>query len=389
MKIAILTLRGEFNYGNILQTYALQKVLKAIGEDVQVLNRRTNYPTKKLFLIRIISILKCIIRRYLLGQRNIVVNSPFAEDYIIHEDQCIDNSALIDFTNKYLNVTKPFRNTHELSVYAQKQKFDCYVVGSDQVWREGYTPRIEDFFLGFLPETSTCKKIAYAASFGTNKSPISKEKLNICSQLAKRFDAISVREKSAIDFVKQNFDLNAIHVLDPTLLLDVDDYRFLITPSDDVDSHFCLSSYILDDSEEKNMIISECEEILQTKRNSFFTCNHEGGKRSHLKSISKWLSIFKRSDFIITDSFHGCVFSIIFKKNFIVIANRMRGIDRFESILNLLSLQDRLVLSSEDFENRKSILLQPIDYSLVNTILEQEKVRSLKFLKVQILNDKK
>ena len=389
MRIAILTLRGETNYGNLLQTYALQKVLTDMGGEVTILNRRTNYPSMKLFLVRILSIIKCLIKRYLLGRKNIVLNSPFAEDYIIAEENNIDNSKLIEFTNKHLSVTKPLRSSYELSMYAKKQKFDCYVVGSDQVWRENYTPQIEDFFLGFLPESSTSKRIAYAASFGTNVSPISKAKVNVCSELAKRFNAISVREKSGIDFVKQNFDLEASHVLDPTLLIDENTYLSLIDACDGIDKHLVLSSYILDESEEKLRIITECEDSLKVKVYSFFSCDNNKGKRPCFKSISEWLTMFMSSDFIVTDSFHGCVFSIIFRKNFIVLANKERGIDRFESILNLLSLQDRLVISSEDFENRKSILLQPVNYTLVNPILEKEKNKSFNFLKNKILKDNK
>ena len=379
MKIAIFTLRGEFNYGNLLQSFALQKVLRDFGAEVEFLNRRKNYPSVKLFCTRIVSIFKCIFRRYLLRNKDIVVNSPFAEDYLIYKKDRIDNAYLIAFTKRYLNVSKRLCSTNEMAKYAKKSNFDCYVVGSDQVWREFYVPNIEDYFLGFLPKDFHGKRIAYAASFGTYDHPISDENLGKCIQLAKTFDAISVREQGAVKYMEEAFHINATHVLDPTLLLKKEVYETLIEDKDS-NNTFGLVSYILDETDEKDSIISYCASTLNLSRSAFFSKEKNDQGIVKYKSVSEWLSCFKNAQFVVTDSFHGCVFSIIFQKDFIVIGNAERGMDRFTSLLNLLGLQDRLVLSYKDFVLRKEMLLRGINYNEVKISLERCKKNSLDFL---------
>lgn len=136
------------------------------------------------------------------------------------------NSEMKRFINEYIHSTKPLRSSEELRGYFTSNTFDCIVVGSDQVWREIYSPCIEDFFLGFLPEDNNTLNITYAASFGTADSPISDEHLANCIGLSGRFSAISVREQSGVEIMKNIFGHESKLVLDPTLLLTAKQYTF-------------------------------------------------------------------------------------------------------------------------------------------------------------------
>ena len=135
-----------------------------------------------------------------------------------------------------------------------------------------------------------------------------------------------------------------------------------------------LLTYVLDEDNEKKEIINFVKEKLH-----IININHLKGFNSFktIYSIPEWLASFSNADFVVTDSFHGMVFSIIFEKNFVVIGNKTRGIDRFLSLLSLLELEDRLIFNLSDKEKLK---FECIDYSKVKFILEKEKKKSVEFL---------
>ena len=209
--------------------------------------------------------------------------------------------------------------------------------------------------------------------------------LNQCVELAKRFDAISVREQSGVKIMKETFHLSACQVLDPTLLLPVDFYRSFMQKSD-MDSSG-LVSYLLDGNEEKRNIIAVAREQLQLSQTELllFPSRYKD-EVPRFSSVSSWLSAFANADFVVTDSFHGCVFSIIFRKPFVVISNSGRGNERFFSLLDTFGLNDRLVFSYEEFVDKEEILLIEQDYTEVERKYENLKVKSLEFL-FQALNE--
>ena len=105
-----------------------------------------------------------------------------------------------------------------------RYEYDAYVVGSDQVWRPNYNPFMKAMFLG-ITEREDVKRIAYAASFGTSKWEFSPQMTSECAVLAKKFDMITVREKSGVDLCREYFGVEATWVLDPTMLLNREDYE--------------------------------------------------------------------------------------------------------------------------------------------------------------------
>ncbi len=378
MKIAILTLPLHTNYGGILQCYALQTVLEGMGHQVTVLNRRWPGPNARLVARRFASIAKCIVKKYLLGHKDIVLMNPWADDYNIHKPSEAEEKRRTEirrFIKKYIHLTKPLRSSDELREYVETNEVDCIVVGSDQVWREIYGPCIEDYFLGFLPEGDKRVKVTYAASFGTADFPISEDHLKNCIPLAKRFSSISVREQSGVEVMKDIFGLDAKLHLDPTLLLSAEQYKF---PVKNVEKG-CLVSYILDETEDKIAISQEVSKELHLK-NKKLRLDATSQEDVVLPSIEEWLSSFANAEFVVTDSFHGCVFSIINHKPFIAIANKDRGLERFTSLLGTFGLTDRLVFDFNKFKQKENQLLQPINYKQIDCSKQELILESKSFL---------
>lgn len=370
MKIAILTQPLQHNYGGIMQAYAMQQVLRQMGHQTVTLNRRNNYPSVKLFLLRVLSVIKCIIRKFVLGKKDIRIMNPLSSDYRTYD---FGDQELKSFIREHIPHTQPLRGSKALTRYVTRHHQDAIIVGSDQVWRQGYSPHITDYFLSFLPEDCDTKRIAYAASFGTSQCDISSQYLNECIKALHRFNAVSVRENTGKEILKSLFMTDAPVVPDPTLLLSKEDYEILIDKKEK-DIHPGMTYYILDEEEDKMQIVDDASKSLGLPRTRL-SLVPQGGTADHgqlkLDSPSHWLSSIAYADFIVTDSFHGCVFSIIFNKPFIAIANKDRGLDRFHTLLNRLGLENRLVFSFKEYQEKEEQLLTGIDYANVNSAKEK------------------
>ena len=261
-------------------------------------------------------------------------------------------------------------------------RFDAVIVGSDQVWRPKYSQPIEEAFLSFLGDADI-KRIAYAASFGVDYCEYTDEQRKRCSSLLKKFNAVSVRESSGVQLCQEYFDTKAIQVLDPTLLLSADDYRALIKKGKTQPSKGNLLVYMLDRTKEKEAFV---ERIAQEKGLTPFWMSSDVDDdtlplEQRIKMpVEQWLRSFDDAEFVLTDSFHGCVFSIIFRKQFLAMGNKERGLSRFQSLLALFSLQDRLILSPDEYKSN----LSSIDYDQVQARLKFLQTQSFSFLKTNL-----
>lgn len=381
MKIAILTQPLIQNYGGILQCYALQTILQNMGHEVVVLNRTYNFSYKQIIL-QIGSLIKSVILKFILRKKNKRLINPLLENYReLLEYNSPDPKRVNSFKKQYIRLSKGLWTSKDLGNYCKQNRFDVIIVGSDQVWRESYSPCITDYFLGFLSNKDKTKKIAYAASFGTSENPISYEGIKLCKKHINKFDAISTREISGIKLVKELFNKDSSLVLDPTLLLSAEDYIQLIKEDDSVSEmpHDTLTTYILDWSHKKKKCIDGiAAELKLLNRNDIYP-DDSSSYSFRMKSIPQWLASFRNARYVITDSFHGCVFSIIFRKDFAVIINNERGSDRFTSLLRILELEDRII-SVDDKESIMSVLTTPIAYANVERKIEDMGNVSLSFL---------
>lgn len=370
MKIGLLTLPFNNNYGGYLQAYALMTVLKRMGHDVELIYRR---PNRNPFFRRLIYPLKTLVK--------IILRRPHGS-FIMDQESDLRRSGklLMPFVDKYISPrTKPYYTTTDMEKSCMG-KYDVVIVGSDQVWRPLYVPNINDFFLEFIKDNRV-KKIAYAASFGTSTPEYSREQKNECGKLISDFFSVSVREKSGIDIIKDfNWNVNCSPqlVLDPTFLLDKEDYlkHFQVKRLNQL---FC---YILDKNEKTRDLISKTEKILHISSFDIME-GINNRKLVYQPSIETWLSNIYNSKFILTDSFHGMVFCIIFNKPFAVCVNHDRGADRFLSLLSLLNLETRMIKDVTDINN---VLVEPICWSSVNKSLAQLKNASLEFLNNSLKN---
>lgn len=322
MKIALLNLPYDNNYGGNLQRYALMKVLQDMGHDVTHLNLRFHYylPWYKMPY----TFTKRIILKYIFGRDLKINQERYSQQE--YETKC---AVTEPFYQKYIKHTDPITELKQLKQY---QNFDAYIVGSDQVWRKRIAKKyLQSMFLDFLPCDTKVRRIAYGVSLGVAENELSKDEIKQLSDLYRLFNAVSVREDSALELFK-TYGWNqpqAVQVLDPTMLLRKEDYLRLIELGNTVPSDGNLFCYILDKTDEKRAFISQKVEELHL--NPF-----ELGLDKPT-SIEQWLRSFVDAEYIITDSYHGLVFAIIFNKPFYLIKNEFRGNARFDSILRLLS----------------------------------------------------
>lgn len=382
MKIAILTQPLDTNYGGLLQAFALQKVLKRMGHEVLIIDIHFKDLSLK---IKTVSILKRLTLR-LLKNKSIVIRAwPTAKE----------KDIIASNTNYFIrnNIDTTHRITSAVKYKLLKRyRFEAFIVGSDQIWRPVYSPNLTNYFLDFVKKNEDVKRIAYAASFGVSSWEFTEKQTNHCSLLAKRFNAISVREDSAVDLCKLHLGVKALHLLDPTMLLTKEDYIELVQKDSIAKSKGTLMTYILDKSVLKNEIIQQIASEL--KLNPFSVMPKatfpEVGKR-HIEDcifprVTEWIRGFMDADFVVTDSFHGTVFAILFNKQFICIGNKDRGLTRMTSLLDKMGLSDRLIYVENKFIN--SYGLQEIDYQKVNQIIDREKINSIRFLESALSQNK-
>lgn len=290
------------------------------------------------------------------------------------------------FVENYINpISNTIYSTKELKTFSNSYDFGAFVVGSDQVWRPCYSPCLTNYFFDFLPKEAKCKRIAYAASFGVDTWEFSKKQTRKSKELIKKFDFISVREDSAVDLCKRYLGVdNVEHVLDPTLLLKKEDYIDLVLQENEPVSGGNLFYYLLDKNEQKMSAVKKMAQFLNL--NPFTVMPIDNSSRNIedrvYPSVTKWLRGFMDAKFVVTDSFHGVVFSILFNIPFVVISNETRGSARFLSVLKMFSLENRLINNPDDLNE---ISLSPINWDFVNNIHAQLKEKSYNLLKSNLI----
>ena len=271
---------------------------------------------------------------------------------------------------------------HESS---EQQNIDAYVVGSDQVWRKTYADVFKDqgfFFLSFASKRQRQSSFSYSASFGLNQWESDQETERLCMNLLHDFKAVSVREFSGVRICKEVFGVDAVQMPDPTLLAALEDYeRVINSEKTKVPKTPYFASYVLDDSHEASQLLDEVEKSTGLyhqrlmpkstvrKRCDRFYC-----------TVAQWLRYLRDCDAVVTDSFHGCVFSIIYNKPFVCLGNESRGSARFDTLFQVFGLEDRLV-TSRNTQDVLRVLHQPLDWQRVNAIHEAERQRGLQFIK--------
>ena len=368
MKFGILTQPLINNYGGILQNKKKKKTLKRLG----VTSVTLNFAHRKLSLSKLHFIAsftkRCILKS--LGHNFHFIN-PIKDDEFIFRTCPEQDRFITEYINK-INLYEPLSNNSDVI-----KDFDGFIVGSDQVWRPLYSPNILNFYLNFASDSQI--KISYSASFGTDIWEYSPEKTALIKNSAKRFNAISVREKSGITLCKKHLDVEATHVIDPTMLLSQHDYINLFSRKE-IQRNYKnkIVCYILDQNKIKHKFINSYAHRIGAEVE--FIGIRECG---NYQSIEHWLKAIYEAKFVITDSFHGTVFSVLFNKEFITLGNPHRGNTRIISLLDRFCINGRMT-DGVDI----NFIPHQIDWNLVNSEIKNFKDLSLAFLISNIHGEK-
>ena len=352
MKIALITYHRPLNYGAVLQTYATCEILKRFGHEVLLIDVRIHQYHN--VVRRFISYLNDNVKRYKFYR--------FRKRY-------------------YPPTTRKYSSMSELR--KNPPIADMYIVGSDQVFNTHISGKMAAaFFLDFGPDS--IKRLSFSSSFGEEHwYPTSSLSLERAKNLLKRFSSITVREESACRICRKVFDREARLTIDPTLLL----YDF---------------SSLMDIHEPVNMIVSYCfgydtylnrwvKEIAKREnlmiRHLYKTLRYSLPFVQNAASVETWIQMIANAKYVVTDSFHGVVFCLIYHKQFVVLSKNGRRMTRIYNILSLLKMEDRIFLyGSKSSDKILEILHKQINYEEKDAIICELRDNSIQLLKRNIVS---
>ena len=364
MKIDFITLHRAENYGSVLQTLALQVKLEELGHDVHVLDYYPERFTNKGLL------------RRLRNKSERLKNPIFllAAKILIYPSYLRKNRVFGNFINKYIRLKGPAFQTNEEAARNLTFDADAYCTGSDQVWNSHWNEGIEKaLFLDFVPKGKLV--FSYASSIGLSELP--QEEIVETKRLLHKYEFISVREDSGVKIIKEFGRNDAVQCLDPTLLLTKEEWdRY-------VDKHDKQTNYILTYNLHHDKRIDRYAEELSGKYHlpvwNISYNWHDVVRKGHLcwcPSVERFLWLIKNARYVIADSFHATVFSIIFERSFVTITPDIAS-SRISSILHTLALDERNLTAFSD----TSMIDTPIDYKEVKRLLASEQTKSMDYLK--------
>ena len=342
------------NYGSVATYYALNTLLTSMGKTVLMLDKP------------------------IMGKEDIEVGDTHARR----------------FAKKHYNISERY----ELKDFQKlNDQCDVFLIGSDQLWNYGISRGTgKTFYLDFVRDEK--KKISFATSFGHAVDfapPAERKKI---AALMARFDGVSLREDDGVEICRRDYGINARQVLDPVYMVDRKTYQPLIDSSDKGCNEPYLLTYILDPTPEKKAAILHIAKklggvkiinVLDGFSNKFEKNKAAMGLPNCIEGVQTedWLKYISEAEFVITDSFHGMSFSIIFQKPFIAICNKSRCFSRFQSLSRLFNIGDHVVAEAKQIiDNPK--LLAPIDYNYIDHVISVEREKSYTWLEI-ILNSKK
>lgn len=354
MKIGILTYHNARNIGAALQAYALQKSISKLGIKSEIIDYRCNhldkvYEIKKITKLRSI---KDIIKWVMMWDNPNKLKKKF--DY---------------FNNNFQQISDKVYNRETI----KESHYDIYIVGSDQVWNMNLNGNDLTYILDFVSKPK--RKVSYAASFGYKNVP--SRFVDETKKYISCLDDISVREVSGNKIVKKLTGKEAQVVLDPTLLLESTEWVELELPRIYQKDYILL--YIVASTPSALKFAKE----LGYKHNCDVLCIHNSYKKKsgviNIRDCSpqEFLSYIKYAKFVVSTSFHGICFSIIYNKDFFYELDEKinNNNSRIETLISMLNLWERRIRSGKVNQENN------IDFNEVNLLLENQREKSINFLK--------
>jgi hypothetical protein len=387
MKVGIITqYYKSSNYGGLLQAYALLMFLKKKGYDCEQIcyNFYSSKKNKSPSLSKSLS-QRGIIKSFLVAAKRFLIDKICAALSRAKRKISIRIESCRDFRE---NVICHSDRVYDDNSISECQSYDALITGSDQVWLCNVKNLHPGFWLSFA--NKKVKKISYAASVSMNEIPV--EFHDFIRHALDSFNAISVRESSDVKLIGDIIgkEKEIIQVLDPTLLLERIDWFNLCAPNPYRGRKYVFA-YLLGAKKEDRAFIRKFAKkegleivFIPYMQNKYRSCDLLFGDiRLYDVSPQLFLSLIRDASCVITDSFHGTVFSNIFHVNFLVLkrnsdASKKSMNSRLYSLLNMLKMEDRLV--SNDFDEKMLKNMSMIDFDTVDAIIEQEKKKSETFL---------
>lgn len=344
-RINLLTRHSGESYGAVLQTYATCRILQSLGHKVTIINLIEKKRIKRYFSISSI---------------------PAYPKYI----------NFWKFKYKYY----PHRTRVMTRIDSGKiPEADYTIVGSDQVWRSKVTK--ENKLAYFLDFAKNSKKLSLASSFGCYQWEEDEKYTEKVKECLLTFSAVSVRETSGVDICRDTFGIDATCIVDPTIAWG--DYDALI----DKHPKEQIACFILNIN---NPLFYKVADKLvdETRMKALVLDNYSGSKYKYLKYYEKspvrWLNEMYNSKIVITDSFHGVAFSVLFKKQFFVVPGGEKAFARIDSLLKKVGMRDRVITSIDDLNNRVHDMLGPMDYQYAEEVLKGEREKYYDYVKANI-----
>lgn len=358
-KVGIVTLYGNANYGNKLQNYAVQETLKKFNLEPITIKNRAELNKKDKYILRYTAFLL----RYIYN-RCILKNEKYTDN---------EFNQNLNRTKSFLQFDSLIKTSNSYFNYFNKRKYsnyDYYCVGSDQVWNPNYGGMSEFDLLEFVSEDKV--KFSFSASLGV--SSIDEKTMDKAKYYLKKFDGISVREETGKKILKKYIENNVDVLIDPTMLLTCEEWQKIELKPKMIKNNKFILTYFLgkigeqeEDYIEKIAKDNDCIIVnLLDKNSSFYSCG---------PSEFVWLE--HHAFLICTDSFHSCVFSIIFNNPFIVFERKDNLKSMNSRIENLLS---KFKLSNRKYHCIKYDDIKQCDFSIANSNLKLEQKKTYDFL---------
>lgn len=353
MNIGIITFINTINYGASLQAFALQHFIQNLGENAEIIQYVNDKIEKKEHNTGAFSLRKLLVK--------IVVRNGFERKA----------EAFKKFEKDHFNYGKVF-SAEEFELI--NSYYDCFITGSDQVWNFKITHRDWNYFLDFVNDNG--KKLSYAPSFGNVDFP--EECYDDLKMHLGQFRALSVREQAGKKFIKNVCGLDAELVIDPTLILDKNEWQKYTTFVPAI-KHYILVYFPHDKKKVFNFVKELKKKTgLPVVYLSISPKPCMGVRTIYDASPEEFLGWIRNADYVVTGSFHGTAFSLNFEKQFFY--ETIGNGSRIENLVTLTQTTDR------NIENGVNIN-KNIDYSRVSKILEKERMRSAEWLRNSILGD--
>ena len=365
-KIAIITLNDNNNYGNRLQNYAMQHQLEKLGFAVETVINNTFDKNKRKYIFKRLTIKKVLekIKHYIDKKINAKYNTKLLKNR---------KSKFISFNNEYIKFSK-YTLENDMNANDINNEYDYYIIGSDQVWNPYSPNKTETFFCNFAPKE---KKIAYAASFGVSKIPDYMR--NIYINGLKDMKYISIRENAGNILIKELINVDVPILVDPTMLLTKQDWINISKKIHNFDNQkkYILICFLGKYSYKRRKYI---EKIARERNFNIVELNQIKEPKYYDIGPSEFIYCVENAEIILTDSFHVCVFSILFKKDFFALERKQSTESmnsRIETLLSKYNLSDRYI---ED-KNLERKINDKCDYSTLDDKMKYERDMAIKFLK--------